>query len=170
MGTVVEWEKDLLLILSRIEEEFPEFSQNIATNHGKDSNEVAGSTNTRSLEEYYNYLLERLRDSAKVHRDGEKEKSRISGYPLYLPAEDIYQQGKREIELDPSDLSKRKTPNEENGVLNERDFGDDKSGSDLDVPGSELDDQQESVGSEDEENNYYSLGGDLHNDLEENNS
>jgi len=32
-----------------------------------------------------------------------------------------------------------------------------------------LDDQQESVGSEDEENNYYSLGGDAHNDLEEDN-
>ena len=42
-----------------------------------------------------------------------------------------------------------------------------RMGSDLDVPGSELDDQQESVGSEDEENNYYSLGGDNHNDLEE---
>ena len=42
-------------------------------------------------------------------------------------------------------------------------------GSDLDVPGAELDDLQESLGSEDEENNYYSLGGDNHNDLEENN-
>lgn len=43
----------------------------------------------------------------------------------------------------------------------------DELGSDLDVPGSELDDQQESVGSEDEENNFYSIGGDNHNDLEE---
>jgi hypothetical protein len=41
-----------------------------------------------------------------------------------------------------------------------------KTGADLDA-GSELDDQQENVGSEDEENNYYSLGGDNHNDLEE---
>lgn len=40
-------------------------------------------------------------------------------------------------------------------------------GSDLDVPGSELDDAQEKIGSEDEENNYYSIGGDNHNDLEE---
>ena len=39
----------------------------------------------------------------------------------------------------------------------------------LDVPGSELDDEQEDIGSEDEENNYYSLGGDNHNDLEEDN-
>lgn len=39
---------------------------------------------------------------------------------------------------------------------------DDLSGSDLDVPGSELDDAQEEIGSEDEENNLYSLGGDNH--------
>ena len=44
---------------------------------------------------------------------------------------------------------------------------DDLSGSDLDVPGSELDDEQENVGTEDEENNYYSIGGDDHNNLDE---
>jgi hypothetical protein len=43
------------------------------------------------------------------------------------------------------------------------------SGDDLDVPGSDLDDEQERIGNEDEENNYYSLGGDDHNELEENN-
>jgi len=47
------------------------------------------------------------------------------------------------------------------------DFTDDVSGSDLDTPGSELDDELELIGSEDEENNYYSLGGDNHNDLDE---
>ena len=41
---------------------------------------------------------------------------------------------------------------------------------DLDVPGAELDDTQEAIGSEDEENNYYSLGGDDHEDLEEDKS
>ena len=30
------------------------------------------------------------------------------------------------------------------------------TGKDLDVPGSELDDDQEVIGNEDEENNYYS--------------
>ena len=39
---------------------------------------------------------------------------------------------------------------------------------DLDIPGSELDDDQELIGNEDEENNYYSLGGDDHDDLDEN--
>jgi hypothetical protein len=38
---------------------------------------------------------------------------------------------------------------------------------DLDIPGSELDDADENIGEEDEENNFYSLGGDDHNNLEE---
>ena len=38
---------------------------------------------------------------------------------------------------------------------------------DLDVPGSELDDDNEALGEEDEENNYYSLGGDRHESQEE---
>ena len=36
---------------------------------------------------------------------------------------------------------------------------------DLDVPGSDLDDLDEAMGEEDEENNYYSLGGDRHENL-----
>lgn len=36
----------------------------------------------------------------------------------------------------------------------------------LDIPGSEMDDQQQIIGSEDEENNYWSLGGDNHESLE----
>ena len=44
----------------------------------------------------------------------------------------------------------------------------DMTGEDLDVPGSNADDADEAVGEEDEENNYYSLGGDLHEAQEEN--
>ena len=51
--------------------------------------------------------------------------------------------------------------------MNEKDFEDDLSGGDLDIPGAELDDSNEEIGEEDEENNYYSLGGDNHDDLEE---
>jgi len=40
--------------------------------------------------------------------------------------------------------------------------------SELDVPGDELDDANEDLGEEDEENNYYSLGGDRQDNLEEN--
>ena len=51
--------------------------------------------------------------------------------------------------------------------MNEKDFDKDQTGEDLDIPGAELDDEQEEIGSEDEENNYYSIGGDNHNDLDE---
>lgn len=42
-----------------------------------------------------------------------------------------------------------------------------KEGEQLDVPGSEDDDAAEEIGAEDEENNYYSLGGDAHENLDE---
>jgi len=91
----------------------------------------------------------------------------IQGYPLYPADEDIYSKSQKEVEINPEDISKIKEANIKVGTNNEKDFSDDVSGSDLDVPGSELDDDQENVGSEDEENNYYSLGGDDHNDLDE---
>lgn len=52
-------------------------------------------------------------------------------------------------------------------ILANRAWPVDFTGGDLDVPGSEDDDAQEQVGSEDEENNSYSLGSDRHRDLEE---
>ena len=44
--------------------------------------------------------------------------------------------------------------------LNEKSFQHDLTGSDLDVPGEEADDENENIGEEDEENNSYSLGSD----------
>jgi hypothetical protein len=44
--------------------------------------------------------------------------------------------------------------------LNERSFGDERTGKDLDIPGTEADDVNEEISEEDEENNEYSLGGD----------
>lgn len=91
------------------------------------------------------------------------------GYLLYPVSDDIYGKYKEEGNIDPEDISKKKEPgkNSKTGKSNEKDFVEDESASDLDVPGSELDDPQETVGNEDEENNYYSLGGDDHNDLDE---
>lgn len=90
-----------------------------------------------------------------------------SGYPLYPKSEDVYNAWKEEKDINPEDITQQKVPNEEGDERNEKDFLAIKTGADLDVPCSELDDQQEDIGSEDEENNYYSLGGDNHNDLEE---
>lgn len=96
----------------------------------------------------------------------EKGKETFPGYPAYPPADDIYRKGKK-ADLNPDDLSKKREPREKPGKRNEKDFSETETGSDLDVPGGELDDKQENVGSEDEENNYYSLGGDRHDDLDE---
>ncbi len=92
------------------------------------------------------------------------------GYPIYPAGQDVYSKLTEENDIDPEDVSKKKAPNEtELGALNEKNFRDDVSGGDLDIPGSELDEQEENMGNEDEENNFYSLGGDDHNDLKEDN-
>ena len=89
------------------------------------------------------------------------------GYPLYPPSEDIYSQFKEEIDIDPENVLEMKPPNTDDAVKprNEEDLVSD----DLDVPNAEADDAVENIGSEDEENNYYSIGGDNHDNLEENN-
>ncbi|MCE3294406.1 MAG: hypothetical protein K0R65_120 [Crocinitomicaceae bacterium] len=89
------------------------------------------------------------------------------GYPHYAPEDDIYRKEKEEKEIDPENPDRLKTPNETYAGRNEKNSDDLLPGDDLDVPGSELDDAQEDIGSEDEENNYYSLGDDER-DVEEN--
>lgn len=87
-----------------------------------------------------------------VRQEGNEKKIILPGYPTYPVNEDIYRQGKEEAEINPEEISK---------------FKDDIQDDQLDVPGAELDDTQEEIGSEDEENNYYSIGGDNHDHLEE---
>ena len=95
------------------------------------------------------------------------EKNPLDGYPAYPESEDIYNQYSEGKDIDPENIKATKVPNENNRYRNRQSLNDDASGNDLDVPGSELDDPQEEIGSEDEENNYYSLGGDNHSDLDE---
>ena len=93
------------------------------------------------------------------------------GYPIYPANEDIYNKYHEEKDIDPEDLSESKKSNtkEDTSSINIiKEINVDMPGEDLDIPGSELDDEMENIGSEDEENNYYSLGGDEHNNLEEN--
>lgn len=105
-----------------------------------------------------------------VKQAGKEVKKNPVGYPASPTGDDIYNKYREEKDINPEDISELKDLNEvdTSDPNNEKNFRDDQSGDDLDVPGSELDDEEESVGSEDEENNYYSIGGDNHNDLEEN--
>ena len=95
-----------------------------------------------------------------------KKKNDAPGYPPYPDSEDIYEKFEEETDINPEDISKTKSSNSSN-ALRRKKLDNVFSGEDLDVPGSELDDAQEAIGNEDEENNYYSLGGDAHKDLEE---
>lgn len=92
------------------------------------------------------------------------------GYPLYPVGDDIYNKFHEEADLDPEEFSRKidSVEFDKSGISSLRNPMDVKSGSNLDVPGSELDDNLEDIGSEDEENNYYSIGGDGHNNLDEN--
>ena len=95
------------------------------------------------------------------------ESDDLPGYPLYAPSEDIYNKEKKDTHINPDDNSEISNVTL-GSKWNEEDYDTTLSGDDLDVPGSELDDKDEAIGKEDEENNYYSLGGDDHADLDEN--
>ncbi|HAZ02928.1 MAG: hypothetical protein A2W90_09495 [Bacteroidetes bacterium GWF2_42_66] len=90
-----------------------------------------------------------------VRQAGHEERNILPGYPVYPESEDIYSHYLKKEDVNPEDISKNKEPSR-----------DKLSSNDLDIPGSELDDKQEDIGNEDEENNYYSLGGDDHDDLD----
>lgn len=164
MKNNIVWEQHIISITTLIHEEFPELAKYIV--EIPVSSSEGDAVNNKNLEEYYRSLEGIVQEYAKTHPSAKSPENTgkpiFPGYPLYPPSEDIYQQSKEKTEVNPADPSKRKTPNENEGTRNERDFEADESGDDLDVPGSELDDQQESLGSEDEENNYYSLGGENH--------
>ena len=82
------------------------------------------------------------------------------GYPQHPSSEDVYNEHMVESADDPED---EQAPNPSNEKVT-------PSGKhhDLDIPGVELDDAGEVNGEEDEENNFYSIGGDNHSGLEEN--
>lgn len=169
MKTATDWDKDILRITLEINQKFPElvkFMNEIPVKVLEKDNEAA---NVKNMEEYYHSLETIVKNYSKTHPSITTTSATAESTFVYPPSEDIYNQAKKQTDLNPEDLSKKKSPNEEKGTLNEKNFEQDMSGDDLDVPGSELDNQQEKIGSEDEENNYYSIGGDNHSNLDEDN-
>ncbi len=83
----------------------------------------------------------------RVREKQNRESDDLPGYPEYERDEDIYSMGTLEEEIDPENTAKMK----------HSDYKDDSFEDDLDIPGTELDDDLEDIGEEDEENNYYSL-------------
>jgi len=92
-------------------------------------------------------------------KNNDDTKAAATSYPA---GEDIYNNLKEEQDIDPENIAANKSPNSTDALNNDA-----APGKDLDIPGSELDDAEEMIGSEDEENNYYSISGDNHLELEE---
>ncbi|MES1221588.1 MAG: hypothetical protein ABUT20_39170, partial [Bacteroidota bacterium] len=92
----------------------------------------------------------------KQSKSAGKEKDKRYPLPKYPAKDDIYNTDKEEP-LEEDEITGKISTKKKKAALD----------MDLDVPGAEADDKNELVGEEDEENNYYSLGGDNHNDLEE---
>jgi hypothetical protein len=91
-------------------------------------------------------------DTTRKNAEEDKVKTDIDPGELNLldaSGEDDEERGLHHAELDDSD--------EDGELLNELSSATDKTGSDLDVPGSEDDDDNENLGEEDEENNSYSI-------------
>ena len=94
----------------------------------------------------------------KKSKKTDQKKEEFPGYPHYPEKDDIYNK-ETEESLD-----------DEGSIIHPKNKSEKLLGDDLDVPGADLDDADEIIGEEDEENNYYSLGGDDHDDLEEDRS
>jgi hypothetical protein len=96
-----------------------------------------------------------MKKKSKQEPDRSEEDKKFP-LPVYKKEDDIYSREKEEPFEEEGHPGKRKTDQLAKNP-----------GDDLDIPGAELDDADEAIGEEDEENNYYSLGGDDHDDLEE---
>jgi hypothetical protein len=101
-----------------------------------------------------------------VRERKETDEEEYPGYQPYPPDEDIYTKNKQETTIDPEDIAPDRTY-PKTGVNPDAESEPDVAEVDLDIPGAELDDELESIGSEDEENNYYSITDDNFDDLED---
>jgi hypothetical protein len=109
------------------------------------------------------------KDPTNTQKDTTKTSDSFPGYPEYPEKDDIYSNAE-EVRLD-TPAGEEKVLNTPHAKWNEKDFKDEKTGDDLDVPGSEVEELGEEIpGKEDEENEYFSLGGDDHDDLDEDNA
>lgn len=100
------------------------------------------------------------RRGEEVPLDDEDEKQMQEDDKNQMREDDEERETPEDVPEEDFPIQKRRlmdTPEDDD--WNTENFDSDHTGDDLDVPGTELDDKEEEIGSEDEENNYYSLGG-----------
>ena len=113
--------------------------------------ELADTTISSADEEAYELFEEADVDYSRgTEADVSREERKALENDDYMPTRD--EDNLRNARMDNVDF--------QGEPLNERSFGEERSGKDLDVPGSGADNRNEDIGEEDEENNEYSLGSD----------
>jgi hypothetical protein len=96
--------------------------------------------------------------SQRFGSDSERNKAREAMTPQPGLGDDDLDIKEGEGDVNDDDLAALNSTDAEIGTP--QNVSNEDINTDLDVPGSELDDEAEEIGEEDEENNYYSLGGD----------
>ncbi|MGA7721354.1 MAG: hypothetical protein WCA84_09260 [Ignavibacteriaceae bacterium] len=94
------------------------------------------------------------------------EENTFPDYPNYAGSDDIYYHDKEE-DLNPEETYKIKKSYKRAGKKNVKKIIEDATDDYPDVRGNELDEMLENERFEDEKNNFYSLGGNHYNDLDE---
>lgn len=117
MKQIKTLEQNILDTLLKINQEFPELSKYIAEMPQNYLGMHKEKIDVKNLKAYYNSLNDLLLEYAKSHgtvriRNGDATAD-FPGYARYPPAFDIFIKGKKEAALNPEDLSKMKSPNEE---------------------------------------------------------
>ena len=97
-------------------------------------------------------------------QEGQRNSERENQQPIEEANDDLEIKPGTEADVNDDDLEILNSTNDEIGMP--QNVSNEDLNTDLDIPGSELDDDNESIGEEDEENNYYSLGGDEKDDLD----
>lgn len=98
-------------------------------------------------------------------QEGQRNTASENRQPAEANQDDLGIRSGNEADVSNDDLDVLNSSNDEIGTP--QNVSNEDLNTDLDIPGSELDDENERIGEEDEENNYYSLGGDRHENLEE---
>jgi hypothetical protein len=119
-----------------------------------DMENLASARNVAGVSQRFVTAQEHRRSSAPENRETTEENNDDLGIRQGTTAD-----------VNDDDLAALNSTNDEIGTP--QNVSNEDLNTELDIPGSELDDDNESIGEEDEENNYYSLGGDRHEGQEE---
>jgi len=111
-------------------------------------NEKRADVDVEDLSRSHHQRQDELKKNAASEMDSDQTEIFLDN-DSDITADDLYAIGRRDGMPDGG---------EDETLIPKVSIGPDLMGGDLDVPGSELDDESEDIGSEDEENNYYSRG------------